>query len=86
MTKVRIIPILCPFCETTPTLCGSCGDYQCRCVVPWLGQRSKGKKILVRVHYDISGKPYRPQFLGGYEEDYPTDDEDLRWLIEGGIK
>lgn len=90
----RIQPPVCTKCGAKPWLCESCGDYQCRCIVPWLAvilkeAREKGKRgprILVHVHYDKLGQPYPAQFIDGYEfEDYPSEEDDMSWLIEGGF-
>lgn len=42
---------------------------------------------MIRVHYDKNGNTYKPQFIDGYiPENYPTEDEDVKWLIQGGFR
>lgn len=62
--------------------------------MPWLAllikeakaQHKRPPRLLIHVHYNKQGKPYSAQFIDGYAmESYPTDDEDLNWLIEGGL-
>ena len=85
----RVQPGRCAKCDTVPTICNTCGSYQCRCILPWILASLKGKKnhrrkpILIRVHYDHAGLPYREQFIDGYRDmGYPVGEEDLRSLIE----
>ena len=75
----RIQPPRCADCGTTPTLCSSCGDYQCRCPVPWLVSRKQRVRIVPRVHYDKLGKPYRSRFIGSApdESTYRAEIEEL---------
>lgn len=89
----RVIPDICHTCGTHPTECQSCGDYQCKCLVPWLlvseEEKTWGKRparIIPRVHYDKKGKAYEMRFSDGYTHSaYAAPDEDIRWLIEGTI-
>lgn len=90
----RVRPQKCPDCGYWPSQCLTCGDFACRCPVPWLvltpQDKAKGKKpekYIPRQHYDHDGKPYKSAFLDGYvQESYPTAEEESKWLIEGGFK
>ena len=79
----RVQPPRCELCGATPTLCGSCGDYACRCPLPWMAINRKKYKIIPRVHYQRNGRPYPPP--AGFDPSYPDEDADIKWLIEGGF-
>jgi hypothetical protein len=81
---VRVKPPTCSVCGREPWICPTDGDYQCACLNPYMMRlpREKRPKIIPRVHYDKTGKPYKAQFIDFEDEDYPDDEEDIRWLIE----
>ena len=74
----RVQPNRCMECNTIPVPCPTCADYQCQCIVPWLAKKLKKKKILIRVHYDKTGRKYESVLP---DEDYPDEEEDIRWII-----
>lgn len=83
-------PPFCTDCGREPWDCPSCGSYRCACPNPFQVQAvkdgAKKPKLMGSKHYDKNGKPFGAQFIDGYvPEDYPDDDEDLLWLIEGGL-
>lgn len=82
----RFKPPRCEACGREPWLCPTCGDYQCACPAPWtLLLPKKKQRYMPRAHYDRDGRPYRAQFIDGYNHDtYPSEAADLKWLIEGG--
>lgn len=82
----RVTPPRCTTCSRDPWLCPSCGDFQCACPNPYLVQLTNPPRLIPRVHYQKNGKPYPMQYVDGYEPGpYPTEEEDLTWLIEGGF-
>ena len=85
--RERIQPPRCTGCDSLPQICSICGDYQCRCIVPWLARlRTKKRRITVRIHYSRNGKPYAPHFIDGYlDTPYPDEEEETEWLLQGGL-
>lgn len=80
----RVQPPRCEACGILPYQCPTCEDFCCKCPVPWAAQKTKG--ISPRAHYDHDGKPYRARFIDGNEhQSFPSEEEDLLWLIEGGL-
>ena len=46
----------------------------------------KKPRLMGSKHYDKDGEPYKPNFIDGYVmEDYPSEEEDLQWVEEGGV-
>ena len=84
---VRVKPPRCKNCGTEPYICESDGDYQCRCILPWLlepdGGRPKrgGPGRLIRVHYKRDGTPYTANFIDGFVPSTELEDLDFNRLI-----
>lgn len=69
-------PPICVTCGTTLTDCPSCGDFQCRCKVPWAAQmRPADRRLAPRQHYD---KDFRPYTRNPYDSGEPASYDNLR--------